>query len=124
MKPIVRQGLIAPATVAAVALFAWSIAGSGVALLLIALGASAIIGFHLWQLQRIADWAAASLDAEVPEGRGEWRPLFAAIYRRMRVRVASPCTATAAGSGITSCAAGASTHPCFATSPPIVAGRL
>ncbi|HLW12959.1 MAG TPA: phosphate regulon sensor histidine kinase PhoR [Casimicrobiaceae bacterium] len=88
MKPIVRQGLIAPATVAAVALFAWSIAGSGVALLLIALGASAIIGFHLWQLQRIADWAAASLDAEVPEGRGEWRPLFAAIYRRMRVRVA------------------------------------
>jgi two-component system, OmpR family, phosphate regulon sensor histidine kinase PhoR len=88
MKPILRHGLMAPATVGVVALLAWPIAGSGVALLLVAVGASAIIGFHLWQLQRITDWAAASPDADVPEGRGEWRPLLAAIYRRMRARSA------------------------------------
>jgi two-component system phosphate regulon sensor histidine kinase PhoR len=86
MKPILRHGLMAPAMVGVVALLAWSLAGNGVALLLVAVGASAIIGFHLGQLQRITDWAAASPDADVPEGRGEWRPLLAAIYRRMRAR--------------------------------------
>ncbi len=85
MKPILRQGLIAPGVVAAVAAAVWAIAGSGAALLIVALGASAIIGFHLWHLQRISDWASMPLDAAVPEGRGEWTTLFAAIYRRIRV---------------------------------------
>src|SRR2546425_881460 len=39
-------------------------------------------------------------------------------------RAVSPWIATEVGSGITSCAAGASTQPCFATRPPIAAGRL
>ena len=82
MNPIVRQGLIAPAIVAAVAVVAWLLGGAGAALVVLAIGAAAIIGFHLLHLQRISDWAVRRVDAEVPEGRGVWAPLFASIYRR------------------------------------------
>ena len=34
------------------------------------------------------DWAADSLDAAVPEGRGIWAEPFTALYRRVRVRAA------------------------------------
>jgi len=86
MTPILRHGLIAPGIVAVLAVIAWAASGTGLALLVVALGASAIIGFHLRQLQRLTGWAATSLDSDVPEGRGEWRPLLAAIYRRLRAR--------------------------------------
>jgi two-component system, OmpR family, phosphate regulon sensor histidine kinase PhoR len=82
----VRRGLIAPGIVAAVTLVVWFIVGSGVALLVAAFGASAIIGFHLWHLQRIGAWAVASSEGDVPEGRGEWATLLAALHRRMRIR--------------------------------------
>ena len=88
MKPIVREGLAAPAIVAALALVAWLVAGSGVALLVLAVGAGAIVGFHLSQLHVLSNWAAGPLDADVPEGRGVWGHLFAAIYRRVRARAA------------------------------------
>jgi two-component system phosphate regulon sensor histidine kinase PhoR len=67
-------------------LIVWALAGSAAALLAMTIGASAIIGFHLWHLRRISDWASGSPDAEIPEGRGEWASMLAAIYRRMRVR--------------------------------------
>ena len=86
MKPILRQGLRAPIAVLAITLVTWMVAGSTSALVVVTLGAALIIGFHLVHLQRISDWAAASLDSDVPEGRGEWSSLFAAIYRRIRVR--------------------------------------
>ena len=86
LKPIVRQGLIAPAGVAVVAALAYGIAGAAVACIVIAIGAAAIIAFHLLHLQRVADWAAGSLDAEVPEGRGVWVAPLAALYRHMRTR--------------------------------------
>jgi two-component system phosphate regulon sensor histidine kinase PhoR len=88
MKAIVRQGLIAPAIVIIVAAIAWAVAGSTAALIVMTLGAAAIIAFHLVHLQKISDWAAGPLDTEIPEGRGEWAQLFATIYRRTRVRSA------------------------------------
>ena len=51
-----------------------------------AVGAGAIVAFHLWSLKCVADWAQGPLEADVPEGRGEWALLLAAIYRRTRVR--------------------------------------
>jgi two-component system, OmpR family, phosphate regulon sensor histidine kinase PhoR len=84
-----RQGLLAPGIVAAVTLVVWLITGSGVALLVVALGASAIIGVHLWHLQRLGAWAAnAAPEGDVPEARGAWGTLFAALHRRIRVRIA------------------------------------
>jgi len=88
MKPIVRQGLVAPGVLAFVTLLAWAVAGSGWALAVLGLGAAAIVGFHLYYLQVLTDWASGPLDATVPEGRGAWTPMFAAIYRRVRLRVA------------------------------------
>ena len=88
MRAIVRQGLIAPAIVVVVAAIGWAVAGSTAALVVVTIGAAAIIAFHLVHLQRISDWASGPIDAEVPEGRGEWSQLFSAIYRRTRVRSA------------------------------------
>ena len=86
MKAVVRQGLIAPAIAIIVAAIAWAVAGSTTALIVITIGAAAIIAFHLVHLQKISDWAAGPLDKEIPEGRGEWAQLFASIYRHTRVR--------------------------------------
>ena len=88
MKPIVRQALVAPAVVAVVTLAVWAAAGSEWALAVLAIGAAAIIGFHVYYLQAMTDWASWPLDAPVPEGRGTWAPMFAAMYKRVRMRVA------------------------------------
>jgi two-component system phosphate regulon sensor histidine kinase PhoR len=88
MKQIVREGLAAPVIVAALTVGAWLVAGSGVALVALAIGAGAVVAFHLSQLHALSDWAAGPLDADVPEGRGVWTHLFAAIYRRVRARAA------------------------------------
>jgi two-component system phosphate regulon sensor histidine kinase PhoR len=88
MTPIVRQGLIAPAIVACAAAVCGAVAGTGAALAVLAIGAAAIIGFHLWHLQQLGRWAASPLDGDVPEGRGEWATVFAAIHRGTRVRTA------------------------------------
>jgi two-component system phosphate regulon sensor histidine kinase PhoR len=85
LTPIVRQGLVAPVLVAAAAFASWAVAGFAAALVVLALGAGAIIAFHLWHLQQIAEWARSPLDADVPEGRAEWATAFAAIHRRTRV---------------------------------------
>ena len=86
MNPIIRRGLYAPGAVAAGTLFVWLIGGSAAALVVMAAGAGAIIAFHLWYLKRVADWAHGPLEADVPEGRGEWALLLSAIYRRTRIR--------------------------------------
>lgn len=86
MNPVVRQGLIAPVVVAAFAGLVWLVAGSIAALIVVTVGAAAIIGFHLWHLARVTEWAGGPQDADVPEGRGEWAQLLGAIYRRIRVR--------------------------------------
>jgi len=78
--------LIAPAIIVASTFVMWLVAGAGAALVVMTLGAGAIIGFHLSHLARVTHWASAGQDADVPEGRGEWAELLTAIYRRMRVR--------------------------------------
>ena len=89
MKAVVRQGLVAPGVVAAVTLVVWAVAGSAWALLALALGAGAIVGVHLHYLQAMTDWAAGPLDAPVPEGRGTWMPMFSAMHKRVRMRIAA-----------------------------------
>jgi two-component system phosphate regulon sensor histidine kinase PhoR len=86
LKPIVRQGLIVPACVAVLAALVFFVAGGAAACIVLAIGGAAIILYHLIHLQRIADWAAGSLGAEVPEGRGVWAAPLAAIYRHTRTR--------------------------------------
>ena len=88
MKPFVRRGVVAPAIVAAVTLLAWSIGGTGWALAVLAIGAIAVIGFHLYHLELLSEWASGPLDGPVPVGRGSWAPTFGAIYRQVRTRAA------------------------------------
>jgi two-component system, OmpR family, phosphate regulon sensor histidine kinase PhoR len=88
VRTAVGEALFPPAVVAVLTLGVWIAAGTGFGLLVLALGASAIIAFHLSQLRLLSRWTAASPDAEVPEGRGVWRYVFATIYRRVRARAA------------------------------------
>ncbi|HVE50434.1 MAG TPA: phosphate regulon sensor histidine kinase PhoR [Casimicrobiaceae bacterium] len=87
MRPVVRKGIAAPAIVAFITLVVWAAFGLPLALLVLALGAAAIIGFHLHQLQRATEWASGPLDTPVPDGIGAWSEAFAALHRRNRLRV-------------------------------------
>ena len=58
MKPVIRKGLVAPGIVAFVTLLVWAVLGPRWALAALGIGAAAIIGFHLYQLQLVTDWAA------------------------------------------------------------------
>ena len=80
--------LAAPLAAAVATLAAWALAGPVAALAVLAAGASAIVGFHLWHQQLVRDWASSSLEGPVPEGRGSWRDVFTAIHRRVRMRQA------------------------------------
>ena len=86
MRTVVRQGLVAPAIVAAITLVAWPVAGPEWALATLAAGAASIIAWHLYNAQRVLDWASGALDGRVPESRREWGDVFSAIYRRTRLR--------------------------------------
>jgi len=83
---VVLRGLLAPVGVAAITLVAGALGGIEVAFAVLALGALAIIAFDLWQLSRLSAWTRDGGDGQVPEGRGIFGPLFAAIHRHMRVR--------------------------------------
>src|SRR5947207_4200361 len=88
MKLSVPRGLVAPAIVALATLIAWAIAGTGWALAILAVGATAVVAFRLCHLQLLSDWASGPLDGPVPVGRGSWTPTFGAIYRQVRTRAA------------------------------------
>jgi two-component system, OmpR family, phosphate regulon sensor histidine kinase PhoR len=88
MSPIWFRGLVAPVVVAVLTGLAWFFAGTGAALAVLAVGALAIIGWHLAQLSGLVRWAAGPFEAPVPEGRGTWGLAYAALYRRVRVRSA------------------------------------
>ena len=88
MKPAWRAGLLMPALAGIATLATWAVVGPAWALGVLALGALAIIVFHLNHVQMLHDWAAGDLDGAVPEGRGPWAVPFAAIHRRVRVRTA------------------------------------
>ena len=53
-----------------------------------AVGFLAIVAWHLWQLQKLTQWAAGPIDSQVPEGRGIWALAYTALYRRVRLRSA------------------------------------
>jgi len=57
------------------AAFGWGILAAGFLLLLL---------HHIAHLERLRRWAAGSLHAEVPEGRGTWSTVFDLLYRRQR----------------------------------------
>jgi two-component system phosphate regulon sensor histidine kinase PhoR len=88
MKPVIRKGMVAPGIVAFVTLIVWAVFGPRWALAALGVGAATIIGVHLYYLQLATDWAAGSLEAPVPEGRGSWAEAFSALHRRTRMRVA------------------------------------
>jgi len=85
---VVRESLVAPAVVVAVSLVTGALGGAAAALVVVAVGGAAIVAFHVWHLAKMDAWASGALDADVPEGRGAWTAVFAAIYRRVRVRSA------------------------------------
>jgi len=85
MRLTLRRALIVPAAVAVVTLLAWTLFGPTAALIVLFVGAAAVIAFHVHHLQLLSDWAAGPLDASVPEGRGSWAMPFEAIYRHMRL---------------------------------------
>jgi two-component system phosphate regulon sensor histidine kinase PhoR len=86
VNEVVLRGLRAPVIVAVTTLIAGLAGGIDAAFVALALGAAAIIAFHLWQLHRLDAWARDAGDTDVPEGRGVFAAPFAAIYRHMRVR--------------------------------------
>ncbi|MEO5763987.1 MAG: phosphate regulon sensor histidine kinase PhoR [Casimicrobiaceae bacterium] len=88
MNPVARQALVAPAGLALLAAVVWAAAGDGAALVVLAIGAAAIVAFHIFHLQHLTEWAAGPLDAPVPVGRGAWAPAFGALHKRVRMRVA------------------------------------
>ena len=88
MSSIWWRGLIAPAAVAAFAILIGMLQGVTGALVVVALGSLAILGWHLWQVVVLTRWASGDVDAPVPEGRGVWALAYAALYRRVRLRSA------------------------------------
>ena len=88
MSPIILGGLVVPAVLVVVAGAAWLAVGAPWAIAVLVVGGAGIVGFHLWQLDRLARWAADKQDAPVPEGRGAWRSAWSALYRRARTRSA------------------------------------
>ena len=88
MSAIWWRGLLAPLGVAVIALLIWPLAGATVALAIFAIGAIALLAWHLYQLDVLARWASGPLETSVPEGRGTWALAFGALYHRVRLRSA------------------------------------
>src|SRR5262249_27172131 len=88
MSPIWRQGLLAPLVLAVLALVTWPVAGVVAALVVFAVGALALLAWHLFQLDSLERWAAGPLEKPVPEGRGTWELAYAALHQRVRLRSA------------------------------------
>ena len=88
MNPVWLRGLSAPAAVMVLALAAGLTEGVGAALAVVAVGALAIISWHVYQLAALARWAVGPAEVAVPEGHGVWALAYAALYHRVRLRSA------------------------------------
>ena len=86
MSRVWRDGLFAPALVAAATFLTWALFGEGWSLVALAAGAAALVAFHLHHLDIVTRWAAGPLEAPVPDGRGPWAQTFSALNRRTRLR--------------------------------------
>src|SRR5215831_18511843 len=80
--------MIAPAAVAVLAVAAGVLEGTVAALVVVGVGALAIVGWHLWQVAALTRWAGDDSETPVPEGRGVWALAYAALYRLVRLRSA------------------------------------
>src|SRR3977135_1487035 len=74
--------------VAALTLAAYLIEGVTATLVVLAVGAMAIIVWNLLQLDALTRWASGPIEVPVPEGRGTWALAYAALYDRVRLRSA------------------------------------
>jgi two-component system phosphate regulon sensor histidine kinase PhoR len=88
VNPIWLRGLVAPVIILALAAVAGVVGGTMAALIVVTVGALAIIAGHLWQLAALARWASGPIEVQVPEGRGSWALAYAALYHRVRLRSA------------------------------------
>jgi two-component system phosphate regulon sensor histidine kinase PhoR len=88
MSTIWRRGLFPPLALTVVTLIVWPLAGAIVALAVFAIGAIALLGWHLYQLDILTRWASGPLEVPVPEGRGTWEIAYGALYHRVRLRAA------------------------------------
>jgi two-component system phosphate regulon sensor histidine kinase PhoR len=86
MSPVVVAGVGAPLAVLVLAALSGLLFGVAWAVAVLAAGLVALVGVHLWQLDRLARWADAPLDAPVPEAGGAWGVALSALYRRVRSR--------------------------------------
>ena len=86
MSPIVIAGLGAPIAVLILAALAGFLFDAAWAVGVLAAGLVALVGVHLRQVNRLARWADAPLDAPVPEAGGAWGVALSALYRRVRSR--------------------------------------
>ncbi|HEY1459876.1 MAG TPA: phosphate regulon sensor histidine kinase PhoR [Casimicrobiaceae bacterium] len=78
----------APVLVLALGALAGAVSGATAACLVIGAGLLAVIGWHASQLRALLRWALGSIEAPVPEGRGAWGLMYAALYQRVRMRSA------------------------------------
>jgi len=88
MTPLWFRGLAAPLLVVVLSSLMWLERGPGAACVVMVVGFLAIVAWHLWQLQKLTQWAAGPIDSQVPEGRGIWALAYTALYRRVRLRSA------------------------------------
>jgi two-component system phosphate regulon sensor histidine kinase PhoR len=88
MSPVVRAALVAPAVALAATGLAWLALGPAPALGVLLVGAAAIVGYHVFWLNRLAQWAASDLATPVPEAPGSWGIALSALHRRVRTRTA------------------------------------
>ena len=86
MSPIILAGIGAPVAVLVLAALAALALGAVASIVVLGVGLCLVVGVHLWHLDRLARWADADLDAEVPEAGGAWGLAFSALYRRVRSR--------------------------------------
>jgi two-component system phosphate regulon sensor histidine kinase PhoR len=87
LSPVVVAGVGAPLAVLVLAVLVALANGALWGFAALAVGLGAVIGFHLWQVDRLMRWADTPLDAPVPEAGGAWGLAFSALYRRVRTRM-------------------------------------
>jgi len=86
MSPVVAAGAGIPLAVLAIAALSALAVGATWAIAVLAIGLVALVGWHLWQVERLRRWAEGPLEAPVPDAIGAWAIAYSALFRRARAR--------------------------------------